>query len=131
MPERLHISELIPQACAARGWGPTKLARELGIIEGRGPNGVDRQSARRWMTGEREPTYWLPHFVQPLDLDLSAVPAPEEETSTGWPTRPTGPGRTASQASGSRCLAIFRRSRNSPNRMAVITKAMLTLERQR
>ncbi|WP_432248646.1 tetratricopeptide repeat protein [Streptomyces sanyensis] len=77
MPERPHISELIRQACAARGWGPTKLARELGIIEGRGPNGVDRQSARRWMTGEREPTYWLPHFVQLLDLDLSAVPAPE------------------------------------------------------
>ncbi|MGV9848266.1 tetratricopeptide repeat protein [Streptomyces sp. NPDC003442] len=65
----LEIGELIRETCRTRGWGPAKLARELGIAEGRGPTGLDRQSVRRWMTGQRRPTYWWPYIVQVLDLD--------------------------------------------------------------
>ncbi|MET9428167.1 helix-turn-helix transcriptional regulator [Streptomyces sp. NPDC003036] len=75
MPGNPQISELIRQACTARGWGPAKLARELGIVEGRGPEGLDRQSVRRWMAGKRKPTYWLPYLVQVLDLDADPVHA--------------------------------------------------------
>ncbi|MFF8317348.1 tetratricopeptide repeat protein [Streptomyces bobili] len=83
MPDIPEIDELIRQACAVRGWGPTKFARELGIAEGRGPNGVDRQSARRWMKGERTPVYWLPFVVQVLDLDVDAVQVRESARPTG------------------------------------------------
>ena len=75
MPESSEIGERIRQACTARGWGPTKLARELGIAEGRGPHGLDRQSARRWMAGKRTPVYWLPFIVELLDLDVNSVQA--------------------------------------------------------
>ncbi|WP_406252808.1 tetratricopeptide repeat protein [Streptomyces atratus] len=73
MHESPEIGELIRQACEARGWGPTKLARELGNAEGRGPHGLDRQSARRWMAGKRTPVYWLPYIVEVLDLNMEAV----------------------------------------------------------
>lgn len=74
MPETPEIGELIRQACEARGWGPTKLARELGIAEGRGPHGLDRQSVRRWMAGVRKPDYWLPYIADVLGLDTRPTP---------------------------------------------------------
>ncbi|GAB2617287.1 hypothetical protein GCM10027168_57120 [Streptomyces capparidis] len=77
MAPKPEIGELIRKACRARGWGPAKLARELGIAEGRGPTGLDRQSVRRWMVGERKPEYWLPYLVRVLDLDLDDDRAPE------------------------------------------------------
>ncbi|MEC4015306.1 tetratricopeptide repeat protein [Streptomyces sp. H27-D2] len=70
-----EIAEAIRQACAARGWGPSKLARAVGVAEGHGPHGVDRQSARRWMTGKRCPTYWLPYIADVLKLDLDGPEA--------------------------------------------------------
>ncbi|WP_431043344.1 tetratricopeptide repeat protein [Streptomyces sp. P1-3] len=81
MFEGLEIGELIRQACQSRGWGPAKLARELGIAEGRGPNGLDRQSVRRWMVGKRKPDYWLPFIVEVLDLDATLVRAGERAES--------------------------------------------------
>ncbi|MEU5133364.1 tetratricopeptide repeat protein [Streptomyces californicus] len=69
MPNTSPLGELIRQAYEARGWGPTKLARELGIAEGRGPDGLDRQSVRRWVAGGRTPKYWLPYLIGVLDLD--------------------------------------------------------------
>ncbi|MCZ4096097.1 tetratricopeptide repeat protein [Streptomyces sp. H39-C1] len=77
MPDSPEIGLLIQQACAARGWGPAKLARELGIAEGRGPAGLDRQSVRRWMVGKRKPDYWMPYIVDVLELDDHSVAAPE------------------------------------------------------
>ncbi|MEU3879071.1 MULTISPECIES: tetratricopeptide repeat protein [Streptomyces] len=69
MPNTSPLGELIRKAYEARGWGPTKLARELGIAEGRGPDGLDRQSVRRWVAGGRTPKYWLPYLIGVLDLD--------------------------------------------------------------
>ncbi|MFE5595079.1 tetratricopeptide repeat protein [Streptomyces sp. NPDC056549] len=76
------VGELIRQAYEVRGWGPQKVARELGIREGRGPDGLDRQSVRRWVTGRRNPRYWLPYLVELLDLDpglLKAAQSPRPE----------------------------------------------------
>lgn len=71
------IGDLIRQAREAKGWGPAKLARELGIAEGRGPTQLERQAVYRWETGKRRPEYWLPYIVQVLDLDVRAVPLPD------------------------------------------------------
>ncbi|MFF7360091.1 tetratricopeptide repeat protein [Streptomyces sp. NPDC008125] len=106
MPESPEIGELIRQACAARGWGPSKLARELGIAEGRGPNGLDRQSVRRWMAGRRKPDYWLPYIADVLGLDtnppLQTPGGPA--TPAAPPALPVTPGVPA-QRSASRPLA--------------------------
>ncbi|MEU5050144.1 tetratricopeptide repeat protein [Streptomyces sp. NPDC021096] len=72
MPTKQELAELIRHACTKRGWGPTKLAREVSVAAGKPPDTLERQYARRWMSGEREPTYWLPYVVQALDLDLDA-----------------------------------------------------------
>ncbi|MCP3817525.1 tetratricopeptide repeat protein [Streptomyces sp. A3M-1-3] len=79
MPSSEEIAGAIRQECQARGWGPSKLAREVGIAEGRGPHGVDRQSARRWMAGKRCPTYWLPYIARVLDLHLGDAEAAESD----------------------------------------------------
>ncbi|MDP9950277.1 MULTISPECIES: tetratricopeptide repeat protein [Streptomyces] len=84
MPNTSPLGELIRQAYEARGWGPTKLARELGIAEGRGPDGLDRQSVRRWVAGGRTPKYWLPYLIGVLDLDpvlLAAAQCAGSETA--------------------------------------------------
>lgn len=67
------ITDRIRAACEERGWGPTKLAREVSLAAGRGPDGLERQYARRWMTGERKPSpdVWLPFVVRVLQLDLN------------------------------------------------------------
>lgn len=67
------ITDLIRAVCEERGWGPTKLAREVALAAGRGPDGLERQYARRWMKGERTPSpdVWLPYVVQVLQLDLT------------------------------------------------------------
>jgi tetratricopeptide (TPR) repeat protein len=83
VPDNPQIGELIRQACQARGWGPAKLARELGIAEGRGPSGLDRQSARRWMAGKRSPVYWLPYIVEVLELDAHSIQATESAQPVG------------------------------------------------
>ncbi|WP_030372303.1 hypothetical protein [Streptomyces rimosus] len=62
------IAYLIRRECEQRGWGPAKLARELAIAAGRGPNGMGRQYARKLMAGERNPTYWRPYVQQVLGL---------------------------------------------------------------
>nr|WP_251983049.1 tetratricopeptide repeat protein [Streptomyces violaceusniger] len=60
---------LIRQACEERGWGPSKLARELGIAAGRGPMGMTRQYARKLLAGERTPgDLWLPAVTVVLGL---------------------------------------------------------------
>ncbi|PKV89930.1 hypothetical protein BX283_7578 [Streptomyces sp. TLI_146] len=43
MERAQSIAELIQKTCAERGWGPSKLARELGIAESRGPTAMPRQ----------------------------------------------------------------------------------------
>ncbi|MEU5427426.1 tetratricopeptide repeat protein [Streptomyces olivoreticuli] len=68
MPTKQELAELIRNACEKRGWGPTKLAREVSIAAGRPPETIERQYARRWMNGERSPTYWLPYVVKVLGL---------------------------------------------------------------
>ncbi|WP_206743344.1 helix-turn-helix domain-containing protein, partial [Streptomyces caatingaensis] len=70
MPSRQELSELIRHACEERGWGPTKLAREVSIAAGRPPGTLERQYARRWLNGERAPRHWLPYVAQVLNLDL-------------------------------------------------------------
>ncbi|TGB15549.1 tetratricopeptide repeat protein [Streptomyces sp. MZ04] len=64
---------MIQKACAQRGWGPSKLARELGVAAGRGPRGMGRQYARKLMVGERNPDFWLPYLIQVLALDSPQV----------------------------------------------------------
>ncbi|MEU9606359.1 tetratricopeptide repeat protein [Streptomyces sp. NPDC048057] len=60
----------IAAACAERGWGPTKLARELGIAAGHGPGGMSRQYARKLLSGDRRPgPHWMPHVSRVLGLD--------------------------------------------------------------
>src|SRR6266568_544299 len=51
-----------------RGWSQEKLARELGIAEGRGPKGLDRGSVYRWEQRRRVPSYWLPYLIQVLGI---------------------------------------------------------------
>ncbi|MEV4741605.1 tetratricopeptide repeat protein [Streptomyces sp. NPDC049555] len=70
MPTKEELAQLIRHACEKRGWGPTKLAREVSIAAGKPPGTIERQYARRWLKGERAPTHWLPYVVQVLDLDL-------------------------------------------------------------
>ncbi|WP_345945184.1 helix-turn-helix domain-containing protein [Streptomyces albus subsp. chlorinus] len=65
------MAELIRQACAERGWGPSKLARELGVAAGRGPRGMSRQYARKLLAGERAPgQLWLPAVTGVLGVEL-------------------------------------------------------------
>ncbi|MFE7133292.1 tetratricopeptide repeat protein [Streptomyces sp. NPDC057638] len=60
-------------ACEQRGWGPTKLARELGIAAGHGPEGMSRQYARKLLSGDRRPgPHWMPHVIRVLGLDQTA-----------------------------------------------------------
>ncbi|MFF4404340.1 tetratricopeptide repeat protein [Streptomyces sp. NPDC001404] len=80
MPTKQELAELIRHACEKRGWGPTKLAREVSIAAGQPPETIERQYARRWMNGQRSPAYWLPHVVKVLDLDLATS---KEMESTG------------------------------------------------
>ncbi|MGA5442230.1 tetratricopeptide repeat protein [Streptomyces griseoincarnatus] len=71
-PHTQTIANLIRAACQERGWGPTDLARAVGRAEGSGPGRLQRQYARKWMTGERTPDYWWPHVARVLDLDPDA-----------------------------------------------------------
>ncbi|MEU8585333.1 tetratricopeptide repeat protein [Streptomyces abikoensis] len=86
MPTKQELAELIRNACEERGWGPTKLAREVSIAAGRPPSAVERQYARRWMSGERSPTYWLPYVARVLDLDLGTVRASRSTVSEAGAT---------------------------------------------
>ncbi|MEU1075192.1 MULTISPECIES: tetratricopeptide repeat protein [unclassified Streptomyces] len=70
---RNDIARRIRQACAERGWGPSKLARALGLAARRGPDGMSRQYARKLMVGERTPDWWLPYVIQVLDLESEQV----------------------------------------------------------
>ncbi|MEU9214512.1 tetratricopeptide repeat protein [Streptomyces sp. NPDC048415] len=72
-PHAQAIANLIRTACKERGWGPTDLARAVGRAEGSGPRRIDRQYARKWMTGERTPGFWWPHVARVLDLDPDAT----------------------------------------------------------
>jgi transcriptional regulator with XRE-family HTH domain/tetratricopeptide (TPR) repeat protein len=68
-PGQVSIGEQIRAARKARGWSQARLARELGIAEGRGPYALDRQSIYRWETGRRIPDYWMPFIRQVLTLE--------------------------------------------------------------
>lgn len=66
-----RMTERIRRACEERGWGPTKLARELGVAAGRGPSGMSRQYARKLLAGERIPGgLWLPYVIKVLGLEV-------------------------------------------------------------
>lgn len=71
-PHAQHLANLISSACRKRGWGPSQLARAVGRAEGSGPDRLQRQYARKWMTGERTPHYWWPHVARVLELDPGA-----------------------------------------------------------
>ncbi|WP_329155673.1 tetratricopeptide repeat protein (plasmid) [Streptomyces sp. NBC_01456] len=77
-PHAQHLARLIRSACRERGWGPSQLARAVGQAEGSGPDRLQRQYARKWMTGERTPDYWWPHVAHVLGLepDARSVPQP-------------------------------------------------------
>ncbi|WP_369383206.1 hypothetical protein [Streptomyces sp. cg36] len=62
-------SDLIRQACEQRGWGPSDLARAVGVAESGDPGRVHRANANRWMNGTRTPAYWWPHIADVLGLD--------------------------------------------------------------
>ncbi|WP_432138637.1 tetratricopeptide repeat protein [Streptomyces sp. bgisy154] len=72
-----QLTQLIRQACEERGWGPSKLARELGLAAGRGPQGMSRQYARKLLIGERGlGDLWFPAVIRVLGIDPhSAGPA--------------------------------------------------------
>ncbi|MFW6690184.1 tetratricopeptide repeat protein [Streptomyces sp. MAR4 CNX-425] len=77
------LAYLIRQACEERGWGPTKLARELGIAAGRGPQGMARQYARKLLAGERAPgELWMPAVTRVLGI------TPPDDLSRGPETPP-------------------------------------------
>jgi transcriptional regulator with XRE-family HTH domain len=63
------IGETIRAARLARGWSQARLAREVGIAEGRGPDILDRQSVYRWETARRHPEYWMPFLTGVLNLE--------------------------------------------------------------
>jgi tetratricopeptide (TPR) repeat protein len=75
--ELVPLAHLIHRACEQRGWGPSKLARELGIAAGRGPQGMSRQYARKLLAGERTPgDLWMPAVTLVLGLgppDVNSV----------------------------------------------------------
>ncbi|MEU7184565.1 tetratricopeptide repeat protein [Streptomyces sp. NPDC045369] len=83
MPKNQAIAQLIRNACAERGWGPTDLARAAGQAESGDSGRVERQYARRWITGERTPAYWWPYLAQVLDLDVHAIDVPDTQPPTG------------------------------------------------
>jgi transcriptional regulator with XRE-family HTH domain len=72
-PGEVSIGEQIHAARKARSWSQPRLARELGIAEGRGPDVLDRQSIYRWETGRRVPDYWMPFIRRALALEEPAV----------------------------------------------------------
>lgn len=80
-PAGERITRQIRQACEERGWGPSKLARALGIAAARGPSGMSRQYARKLLEGERLPgELWMPAIVNVLGLrtdQLAEIPGPE------------------------------------------------------
>ncbi|MEU9247558.1 tetratricopeptide repeat protein [Streptomyces sp. NPDC048385] len=76
-PHSQHLAHLISSACRERGWGPSQLARAVGRAEGSGPERLQRQYARKWMTGERTPDYWWPYVARVLALDLDARGVPQ------------------------------------------------------
>ncbi|MFE9566958.1 XRE family transcriptional regulator [Streptomyces sp. NPDC006692] len=78
MPKNPALAELIRQTVEVRGWGPSDLARAVGVAESGDPDRVQRANARRWMTGEREPKYWWPYIAQVLSLDPAVTPPPAD-----------------------------------------------------
>lgn len=66
---KVSIGEQIRAARKVRGWSQARLARELGIVEGRGPDVLDRQSIYRWESGRRIPGYWMPFIRRVLALE--------------------------------------------------------------
>ncbi|WP_229324953.1 tetratricopeptide repeat protein [Streptomyces sp. UNOC14_S4] len=74
-----ELAARIRMACEERGWGPSQLARRLGILEGRGPKGLDRKSAWRWMEARRRPEYWLPYIDRLLELGLDQAGVTESD----------------------------------------------------
>ncbi|WP_329175764.1 helix-turn-helix transcriptional regulator [Streptomyces sp. NBC_01477] len=71
------FGQRIRAARIARGWSQQKLARKLGVAEGRGPGGLDRGSVYRWERGTRDPDYWMPWLVKVLKLDNEPQAGPE------------------------------------------------------
>lgn len=64
------LARMIHQECEERGWGPSKLARELGLAAGRGPQGMSRQYARKLLIGERVPgDLWFPAVTRVLGIE--------------------------------------------------------------
>jgi hypothetical protein len=86
--EPVPLTHLIRRACDERGWGPSKLARELGIAAGRGPQGMSRQYARKLLAGERMPgELWMPAVtlvlgLAPPDVNAATQAAPAMDTVT-------------------------------------------------
>ncbi|MEU8139492.1 tetratricopeptide repeat protein [Streptodolium elevatio] len=68
------IAERIRRAREARKWSQARLARELGLVEGRGPDVLTRQDVSRWERGGRQPEYWMPWLVEILRLEEPAPP---------------------------------------------------------
>lgn len=76
--EPVALAHLIRQACEERGWGPSKLARQLGLAAGRGPQGMSRQYARKLLAGERSPgELWMPAVTLVLGIEAPDVKAVE------------------------------------------------------
>lgn len=86
--EPAPLAYLIRRACEKRGWGPSKLARELGAAAGRGPQGMSRQYARKLLAGERSPgELWMPAValvlgIAPADVKGAGQQAPAMDTVT-------------------------------------------------
>lgn len=90
VPLELTLSQRIRAARIALGWSQQKLARELGVVEGRGPAGLDRGSVYRWERGTRVPEYWMPWLVKVLKLAVGPTAAPRMVSGEGDGDGPSG-----------------------------------------
>lgn len=78
MTDNGSVGATIKASRTALGWSQQRLARELGVAEGRGPRGLDRGSVYRWERGTRVPDYWMPWLKQVLKME-GPLSAPADE----------------------------------------------------
>ncbi|MFE0683457.1 XRE family transcriptional regulator [Streptomyces sp. NPDC058961] len=90
MAKNPALAELICRATRARGWGPSELARAVGVAESGDPARVNRANARRWLTGERTPEYWWPYIAEVLSLDSAHIPPAPPPDPGASPAPPGG-----------------------------------------
>lgn len=81
------IGAAIRSARTKKGWSQGRLGKELGIAEGKGAAGPQRDQVSRWERGGRVPKYWMPFLIDVLDLQPAGAaggsPIAEEHPRPG------------------------------------------------